>query len=159
LISLEDCLSDFEVCARCAVETILRTPTRMRRCLTVEGGTDEAIPLLCTIRNGSDGSHDFQVGFHLGVRERDLDGLLGKIPDPALRMDVLGEIMNTFAGNLLGRKSFFSRFGRVAPSLPFFGEEAKMDDESHRIEAIMQINSVDVRLALTVSANGTTGGR
>lgn len=147
---LGDCLSDFEVCARRAVESILRSPTRMGR-LFSPGDRRTGIPIMCQVDSENS---DFWVSIGLGVRPEDLPALMGPVADPALRADVAGEIVNTLAGNFLGRKAFAARCGQVPPSLPFFGGKGTIKDEIERFEGIMRINSVEVSFTLAVGGRG-----
>jgi hypothetical protein len=147
--SLAECLSDFEVCARRAVESILRVPTRVRRgFVAVQAGKDRH-PVLCSVRceNG-----DLSVCMSMGMSPGDLERLMESFPDPRRRLDIIGEIMNTLAGNFLGRQAFLSKYGEFTTSLPQFGEKCDTSGEDEAIEGTMEILTAKVRFRLAVSA-------
>lgn len=153
--SLGDCLSDFEVCARRAVESIVGSPTLMCRRFSTRLGAEE-IPALCTIRSGNG---TFDVHLSMGLRSEEVAPFLGRIASSRRRLDMLGEVLNTLAGNFLGRDTFIAKCGEIAPSLPFFGESDTIKGGSRVIEGVMQINSVHVRFTLTVCESAGEGQR
>jgi hypothetical protein len=147
---LTDCLSDFEVCARRAVECILRSPTRMIRLFRDSGRNLHGTLVRCSVKMGNEA---YRIRISLSLKQEDLPALARWISDQEMRFDVVGEIVNTVAGNFLGRKSFVSRFGAASPSLPFFENGVKMEDEAQSIEGVMQINSVNIHFELTAARN------
>ena len=112
---LAEAASDFEACARRAIEGLLRRSTMLGKSFVVR--PEAAVPSLRCFVQGGNG--DFSVVISLALERSDLAGLF-PAEDEAMALDAIGELVNVAGGSFFSRPVFHSRFGCMRCSLPSF---------------------------------------
>ncbi|MEO7425467.1 MAG: hypothetical protein ABI036_09790 [Fibrobacteria bacterium] len=143
---LREVLADFEVCARRALERMLRAPTRCPRDFRylAEAPT---IPLTCGIRTGNG---LFEAALFLEVDRRDYAGLLPGVKIDGEILDTIGEIANVMAGSFLGQRSFKKHFGPMLPTPPVFSFQGSSLGKASCIQGVIVIGSAKLSAGFMV---------
>lgn len=143
---LRQILPDFEVCARRALERMLRAPTRCPRDFRFLSEAP-TVPLTCGIRS-SNGL--FEAALFLEVDRRDYSGLLPGTKIDGEILDFIGEIANVMAGSFLGQHSFKKHFGPMQPTPPVFSFSGSSLGKASCIQGVIVINSAKMSAGFMV---------
>jgi hypothetical protein len=139
--------TEFELCARRAIEWLLNEPTLLCKAVSPEGKPFMEASFRCAIESGND---DHSVGVSLEIAETDLAALFPDEQDLSMRMDAVGEIMNVLAGSLFKSTAFHSRFGCMRASVPVFKNGGGPAERAGNLFATIRIKSAELHLHLAV---------
>lgn len=147
--SLKNSLYMFEVCSRQAVETLLGVPTRVMRVFAISDTLSNPFAFACLIRSRN---QSVAATVWLGFEKDELEKLL---PYPSGLEDIIGETVNTIAGNCLSNPLFSTPYGRIETALPLFHRGMTSPQKiSCCIQGLLRAGSVPIFLAFGVDLQG-----
>jgi hypothetical protein len=149
--SLRTAASDFEVCARRAVECMLGVPTYSPRGFGLSSRPGGGNAVVCTIQADNSG---YSASLTLGIDAGDLKDLIPAEDREEEIRDALGEISNVIAGTFLGRPIFRNAFGSMLPSPPIFRAADFREESACCIEGTLKAKGAKLFLGFTVKPNG-----
>jgi CheY-specific phosphatase CheX len=148
-VFLKETLSDFEVCARHAVERVLALPTMAPRDFKVESSMTNMSSLCCIIEcwNG-----EFSLTLSVGINKTDLGSLIPGVESEEIALDALGEVANCIAGQVMGISGFEDHFGRMAMSPPLFSNGGVTSKKACAIHGVLVAKAARLFLGFAIAA-------
>jgi hypothetical protein len=149
-VFLEEILSDFEVCARRAVERVLDLPTLVQRDFKVAPAMTNMSSLCCIIECWNS---EYSLTLSVGVNKTDLGGLVPGVDSEEMALDALGEVANVIAGRVMGIPGLEEHFGRMAMSPPLFSNGGVTSKKTCSIHGMLVAKAARLFLGLAVAVN------